>query len=108
VSREYYGVRESPLDEHRDIDMHLWHRITILSNSLSTVTFVQGEKSTMIFNYFRQFELFNLKLVFMPKTTILRVHNPEVVGSNPTPATNFKVRKPPIFNRFRGLFHFCQ
>jgi len=32
VSKEYYGVGELPLNEHRDIDMHLWHKITILSN----------------------------------------------------------------------------
>lgn len=37
----------------------LWHRITILSNNLSTVRFVYGEKSAVIFNYFGQFELFN-------------------------------------------------
>ena len=36
-----------------------------------------------------------------------RAHNPEVVGSNPTPATNSKAKKPPISKRGRGLFLFC-
>jgi hypothetical protein len=36
-----------------------------------------------------------------------RAHNPKVVGSNPTPATNFEAKKPSKSFGNRGLFYFC-
>jgi len=29
VTRKYYGVKESPLDEYRDVDMHLNSRMSL-------------------------------------------------------------------------------
>ena len=53
----------------------------------------------MIFHYFGQFELVNLKWTSMVKAAILRVHNPEVVGSNPTPAAKRLSRQDDFHSR---------